>query len=502
MTGNTELASQSPASRVLILITCKDKENYITCRYFLYFCGMKKIFGSTSKEDEQQRQERFVLMTESPVRQLVIKMAVPTIISMLVIALYNIIDAFFVGHISTEATAGVGVSFAYMTFINAIGFYFGHGSGNYISTALGAKKYNDAEKMAATGFLSSMGIGAIAAIVGLFFLSPLSRMMGATPDILPYSNDYLLFILIGTPFMMSSLTLNNQLRLQGNARYAMVGLTTGAILNILLDALFIYVLDMGVKGASLATCISQMTGWFILLMGTEMNGNVHIRLRSFTPKLRSYVDIFNGGAPSLMRHVFVCVSTIMLNRYAAYYAAPGTEASAIAAFAIVSRIMMFAFSIILGLGQGFQPVCGFNHGAGLHQRVRKSFTFTTILATIILIITSIAFAIFAPDIIKIFRSEDAELVKIGTRVLRWQCLSFPLIGVSTVTNMMYQTTRKTLVATVLSMGRQGIFFIPTIMILPLFIGFQGVEMTQAIADALTFLLALPFAIKETLDPKP
>ena len=460
---------------------------------------MKHIFGSTREEDEQQRSARFVMMTESPVRQLVMKMAVPTIISMMVTALYNIIDAFFVGHISTEATAGVGVSFAYMTFINAIGFFFGHGSGNFISTALGAKKYSDAEKMASTGFLSSMLIGTIAAVVGLFFLSPLSRMMGATPDVLESANDYLLFILIGTPFMMSSLTLNNQLRLQGNARYAMVGITTGAILNIFLDAFLIYGLDMGVMGASLATCISQMVGWLILFLGTERSGNVHIRFRNFTPTLRSYIDIFNGGAPSLMRHVFVCVSTIMLNRYAAFYAAPGTEASAIAAFAIVSRVMMFAFSLILGLGQGFQPVCGFNYGAGLHERVRKSFIFTTQLATAILIVISITFAIFAPDIIKIFRSEDAELVKIGTRALRWQCLSFPLIGVSTVTNMMYQTTRKTLVATVLSMGRQGIFFIPTIMILPIFLGLQGVEMTQAVADALTFLLALPFAVKETLD---
>ena len=457
---------------------------------------MMKIITS-KEEDEQQRRERYSMMTESPVRQLVMKMAVPTIISMMVTALYNIIDAFFVGHISTEATAGVGVSFAYMTFINAVGFFFGHGSGNYISTALGAKKYADAEKMAATGFLSSMGLGTVAAVVGLFFLTPLSRMMGATPDIVPYSNDYMLFILIGTPFMMSSLTLNNQLRLQGNAHYAMVGIATGAVLNIFLDALFIYVLDMGVTGASLATCISQMAGWFILLLGTEKSGNVHIRFRNFTPSWQSYKDIFKGGNPSLCRHVFVCVSTIMLNRYAAFYAAPGTEASAIAAFAIVARIMMFAFSIILGVGQGFQPVCGFNYGAGLHERVRKSYIFTTQLSTIILIIISITFAIFAPDLIKIFRSEDAELIRIGTRVLRWQCISFPLIGVSTVTNMMYQTTRKTLIATILSMGRQGVFFIPTIMILPLFIGLQGVEMTQAVADAMTFLLALPFAIRES-----
>lgn len=458
---------------------------------------MKRFFDIKQDDDEQQRRQRYVLMTQSPVRQLVMKMAVPTIIAMITTALYNIIDAFFVGHISTEATAGVGVSFAYMTFINAVGFFFGHGSGNYISTALGAKKYDDAEKMAATGFFSSMGLGVIAAIIGLFFLTPLSRMMGSTTDIVPYSNDYLTFILVGTPFMMSSLTLNNQLRLQGNARYAMVGIATGAVLNIFLDALLIYILDMGVTGASLATCISQMVGWFILLLGTEKSGNVHIRLRNFTPSWNSYKDIFKGGNPSLCRHVFVCVSTIMLNRYAAFYAVPGTEASTIAAFAIVSRVMMFAFSIILGIGQGFQPVCGFNYGAGLNERVRKSFIFTTQLSTVILIIMSITFAIYAPDIIRIFRSEDEELVRVGTIVLRWQCLSFPLIGVSTVTNMMYQTMRKTFVATLLSMGRQGIFFIPTIMILPLFIGLRGVEMTQAIADALTFLLALPFAVKES-----
>ena len=412
-------------------------------------------------------------------------------------ALYNIIDAYFVGHISTEATAGVGVSFAYMTFINAFGFFFGHGSGNYISTALGAKQYGDAEKMAATGFLSSMGLGTIAAVVGLFFLSPLSQMMGATPEILPYANDYLIFILIGTPFMMSSLTLNNQLRLQGNAKYAMIGISTGAVLNIVLDFLFIYVLEMGVAGASLATCISWIVSWVMLFVGTTMSGNVHIKLKNFNPSWQSYKDIFKGGNPSLARHFFVCVSTIMLNRYAAYYAAPGAEASAIAAFAIVARIMMFAFSIILGVGQGFQPVCGFNYGAGLHERVRQSFVFTVELSTIILIIMSITFAIFAPDLIRFFRSEDPELITIGSEVLRWQCLSFPLIGLSTATNMMYQTTRKTLIATLLSMGRQGIFFIPTIVILPHIIGFQGVEMTQAIADALTFLLALPFAIKES-----
>ncbi|MGN0032657.1 MAG: MATE family efflux transporter [Candidatus Limimorpha sp.] len=457
---------------------------------------MKNGFANEREEDERERRERYALMTGSPVKQLVIKMAFPTIISMMVTSLYNIIDAFFVGHVSTEATAGVGVSFAYMTFINAIGFFFGHGSGNFISNALGAKKYDEAEKMAATGVVSCFVFGFVAGIIGLFLLSSFSTLMGATGDIVPYANDYLMFILIGTPFMMSSLTLNNQLRLQGNARYAMFGIASGAVLNIILDPLLIFVCDMGVAGASLATCISQMTGWFVLLLGTMRNGNVHIRLKNFTPTLHLYKEIFKGGTPSLCRHIFVCVSTIMLNRYASFYAESGLEASAIAAFSVVSRVMMFAFSVIVGIGQGFQPVCGFNYGAKLNRRVHDSYVFTMRLSTIILIFLSTIIYIFAPDIISFFRSEDADLIEIGSRVLRFQCLSYPLLGVVTITNMMYQTTRRTLVASLLAMGRQGIFFIPTLMLLSHFAGFQGVEVAQTFADIFTFVFALPFAIKE------
>ena len=225
------------------------------------------------------------MMTEQPVRRLILKMAVPTIISMLVTTIYNMVDSFYVGHLSTEAVAGVGVSFAYMAFINACGFFFGHGSGNYISRALGAKQGQNAGKMAATGFFTPIIVGAIAGWGCLLFISPLSRAMGATESILPYANDYLRFILIATPFMMSSLTLNNQLRLQGNARFGMIGIASGAILNIILDPIFIFVLDLGVSGASLATAVSQCFGWCVLLWGTSRPGNVHIKFKKFTPTL-------------------------------------------------------------------------------------------------------------------------------------------------------------------------------------------------------------------------
>ncbi len=451
--------------------------------------------GYNAEEDMRKRDERYVLMTQMPVKKLVLKMSGPTVISMLVTSFYNIIDAAFVGHISTEATAAVGVSFAYMTFINAVGFFFGHGSGNFISQALGAKNYSDAEKMAATGFLSPFIFGTIAGILGLIFITPLSKAIGATPDVIAQSNDYLFFILMGTPFMMSALTLNNQLRLQGNAGYAMIGIISGAVLNILLDAVFIYVLEMGVTGASLATLISQIISWIILLIGTRMKGNVHIKLRNFSPSLEHYKQILDGGLPSLCRQALACISTICLNHSAAIYATAGNEASTIAAFAIVSRCMMFAFSIVLGIGQGFQPICGFNYGAKLYKRVRESYTFTISIMTMFLLMSATVGFIFAPDIVGFFRNEDPELVAIGSRVLRWQCVSFPLIGLSTATNMLLQNLRKTVPATLLSMCRQGIFFIPTLYIAPLLLGLQGVEMTQAIADVLTFILAIPMSAK-------
>ncbi len=447
------------------------------------------------EDDTRKREERYALMTQTPVRKLVLKMSGPTIISMLVTSLYNIIDAAFVGHISTEATAAVGVSFAYMTFINAFGFFFGHGSGNFISQALGARNYTDAEKMAATGFLSPFIFGTIAGILGLIFLTPLSRAIGATPDIISQSNDYLFYILIGTPFMMSALTLNNQLRLQGNARYAMIGITSGAVLNIIFDTIFILIMDMGVTGASLATLISQVISWIILLIGTRMGGNVHIKFKNFSPTLEHYKQILDGGLPSLCRQALACIATICLNHSAAIYATVGNEASTIAAFSIVSRCMMFAFSIVLGIGQGFQPICGFNYGAKLYGRVRESYTFTMSLMTMFLLFSGTLGFIFAPSIISFFRNEDPELIAVGSRVLRWQCVSFPLIGLSTSTNMLLQTLRKTLPATILSMCRQGIFFLPILYIAPIFLGLQGVEMTQAIADVFTFLLAIPIAVK-------
>ena len=438
--------------------------------------------------------DKYVYMTETPVRKLVLKLAVPTMVSMMVTALYNVVDAAFVGHLSTEATAGIGIAFAYMTFIQAMGFFFGHGSGNHISRALGAKQYDDAGKMAAVGFFTPMIIGTVTAVAGLCFLEPLARLMGAPGEVVAPTVGYLRYIVAATPFMMTALTLNNQLRLQGNARFAMVGIGSGAVLNMLLDPLFIFALEWGVEGASAATAVSQLFSWVLLLMGTRRSDGVKIKFSNFKPTLSCYYEILRGGLPSLCRQFFNMAAALTLNYAAASYAAPGCEASTVGAFAIVTRTTMFAFALVLGFDQGFQPVCGFNYGAHKFLRVREAYTFTLKVTTVALVVIAVVGYIFARQIVMVFRDEDPVLIEIGTRALRWQWVAFPLIGLGTATNMLFQNIRMTIKSTLLSIGRQGIFFLPAIAILPRIWGLGGLEATQATADACTFLLAVPYAI--------
>ena len=439
-------------------------------------------------------EDKYDEMTTKPVKALVCKLAVPTIIAMVTTALYNIVDAAFIGRLSTGGTAGIGISFAYMTFIQALGFFFGHGSGNFISRALGAKDTSSASVVASVGFFTPVLLGLLTAVVCLPNLSGLSRLLGAPAEVVPYANDYLRYIVAATPFMMSALTLNNQLRLQGNARLGMVGIVSGAILNIALDPLLIFGLGMGVSGASLATAISQFFSWTLLLKGTFRPESVHIKFSDFKPSWKVYYEIFRGGSPSLFRQVFNCAAAVSLNYSAALYAPPGQEASAVAAFAVVTRIMMFTFSVVLGFSQGFQPVCGFNYGARNYDRVRESYLFALWVGTVFLIVVSTVGFVFAPQIVALFRAEDPDLIRIGAVTLRWQCAAFPLVPLCTATNMLFQNIRMTFPATLLSICRNGLFFLPAILLLPLWFGLPGVQAAQAVADVFTFFLALPYAL--------
>lgn len=433
-------------------------------------------------------------MTATPVRRLVLRLAVPTTLSMMATAFYNVVDAAFIGHLSTEATAGIGIAFAYMTVVQALGFFFGHGSGNYISRQLGARRPDHAAQMAAVGFFTPLLIGLALALVFGFRLERLASLLGATPEVVPATADYLRYIVLATPFTMSSFTLNNQLRLQGNARFAMVGIVAGALLNIGLDALFIVVFGWGVSGASAATGISQIVGWSLLVWGTRRPSSVHISPRNFRPTPRAYYEILMGGLPSLCRQVFNCAAAVCLNYAAARYAAPGQTASTVAAFAVVTRSMMFAFSLVLGFVQGFQPVAGYNYGARRYDRVREAYLFTLSFSTLLLALISAAGIIWAPGIIRLFRDQDPVLIAIGTRMLRYQCVAFTLIGIPTATNMLFQVIRMPVRSTLISIGRQGLFFIPALLALPRLIGLEGLLLTQPAADAATMLFSLPFAL--------
>ena len=437
----------------------------------------------------ETQEEKYKTMTEKPVSSLICRLAVPTIISMLVTSFYNMADTFFVARIGTSATAAVGVSFALMAIIQAFGFFCGHGSGNYISRKMGQHRFDEAQQMAATGFFTALALGTVIFLLGEILIDPLCRILGATETILPYARQYLRLILIGAPYMTASLVLNNQLRFQGSAFYAMIGIASGAVLNIALDPLFIFVFDMGVSGAALATIISQFVGFVPLLKGTTQGGNLRIRLRNVTFSKYYYSQIINGGMPSLCRQGLGSVATICLNLMAGPYGD-----AAIAAMSVVGRVMNLAASVVTGFGQGFQPVCGFNYGAFLYDRVKEGFWFCVKVATVILIVLSAAGYLLAPQVIQLFSKNDPQVIAIGTQALRWQCLTFPLCGWITICNMMLQTIGKSFRASLLAMSRQGLFFIPAVLLLPALIGIQGVEIAQPIADVCSFVLAIPLQL--------
>lgn len=433
--------------------------------------------------------EKFKQMTETPVKKLICTLAVPTIISMLITSIYNIADTFFVGHIGTSATAAVGISFSLMAIIQAIGFTCGMGSGNYISRLLGSKNREYASKVAATGFVTAIIIGLIISIIGLTFVDELIYFLGATETIYPYAKSYVSIILMGAPYMVTCFVMNNILRFQGSAFYAMLGIGSGGILNIILDPIFIFIFDLGISGAALATIISQLVSFCILFHNCGVGGNIKIKLKNFTPKWAIYKEILKGGLPSFYRQGLASLATIFLNLSAGPYGD-----AAIAAMSIVTRVFQFLLSTLIGFGQGFQPVCGFNYGAKKYERVLDAFWFCVKTAIVLLLVIDVITFIFAPYIIAIFRKDDLDVIRIGTEALRYQCVSFPLSSWIIMCNMLLQTIGKSFKASILAMARQGLFFIPAILILPRLLGLFGVEISQMVGDILAFLLALPMGL--------
>ena len=418
-------------------------------------------------------------------------MAIPTIITMLITSIYNMADTYFVGKLGTSATGGVGVVYSYMAVIQAIGFFFGHGSGNYISRKLGEQKPEESSTMASTGYFTAIAFGTFIAILTLIFLSPICRMLGATETILPYAKDYLFYILLAAPFMMGALVLNNQLRFQGNASIGMVGMVSGGVLNMALDPLFIFTFDMGIGGAGCATMISQMVSFILLTIGCNKFSQVKISIRKFSFQKHWYFEIFKGGVPSLCRQGLGSISTICLNNMAKPFGDP-----AIAAISVVTKVSMFIVSALIGFGQGFQPVCGFNYGAKKYDRVREAFWFSVEVAFVFLLIAGTAVFLLAPQVIALFTKEDPQVLAIGALALRFQCVVLPLNSFITLANMMLQTMGRAVPATVVAMAKQFLCFLPVLFIAVPLLGLLGIQLAQPLADLLAFGLAMPFTLRE------
>ena len=434
---------------------------------------------------QRKHRDRHAYLIETPIPRLIGELSVPTVISMLVTGIYNSADTYFVGRISTEATAAVGLVFTVMAIIQALGFFCGHGSGNYLSRLLGAGKNQEANEIAATGFAMALIIGVAIAGLGNLLAPQLAGLIGATDASRGDTVAYMRIILLGAPFMVGQFVINNQLRFQGSAFYAMVGLMCGAVINIALDPLLMFVFGLGVRGAAIATISGQFVSFIALLIGSGRGENIRLRAKNVRMSAANLGQIVNGGMPSLARQGLAAVSTLLLNRYARLY---GGDA-AIAGMSIVTRVLMLLSSALIGFGQGYQPVCSYNYGAKRYDRVQEGYRFCVQYGTLLMAAAAAICLVWARPIVGWFR-DDPEVVAVGAAALRWQASALPLLATSVLTNMMLQATGQGVKASITSSARNGIFFIPLILTLPRVFGLTGVEMTQAWADVLTCLLCL------------
>ena len=429
-------------------------------------------------------------MTETSVEKLILRLSVPTIISMLVTNIYNMADTFFVGKLGTSASAAIGIVFSLMTINQALGFMCGHGCGSNISRKLGNKQGNEAIKFASTGFFMSLFLGVLIMIIGIIFMEPLLRIMGSTDTIMPYAKYYGICILLSAPFMTGSCVLNNVLRYEGKAALAMVGLTLGGVLNIIGDPIFIFVLNMGTLGAGISTAVSQVISFFVLLAMFGGDRTVsRLRFSAISWDIKDILNILYTGLPSLIRQGMMSVSTMVLN----YMSMPYGDA-AIAAMSIVSRVCNFIFAIALGISQGFQPVSAFNFGAKKFKRVKRAFIFCCGLSMIILGILSVLSLIFSGHIIGLFR-DDADVISVGTFALRAQCIVLFISPITLAASMMFQGAGENLASSIASFLRSGITFIPMVAILPRFFGIYGIQLAQPVADVISFVVVMPLIVR-------
>ncbi len=459
-------------------------------------------------------EQRARMMLNDPVSRIIPRLAIPSIISMLISSIYNMADTLFVSQLSTAASGAVGVVFSIMGIIQAIAFTIGMGSGASVSQALGAGKADEARAYVNVGFFTAFGMGLVIMAAGILSLDGLVRILGATETIAPHAEAYATYIFYAAPFVMCSFVMNNHLRFQGLATYGMVGITVGGILNMALDPFFIYEggfqflllgievtmpfgLGLGTAGAAIATAISQFVSFAILLCQCNFrHDTISIHPKYYKPTRRMYGRILYVGFPSLGRQGIAAVANILLNNTVLACVTPVLQDAAISALSIVNRFVMFINSSVIGFGQGFQPVCGFNYGAGNRRRVREAFWFSVKVTTVILLVLATIAFIFAEPIVTAFRKDDAEVIRIGTLALRMHLSTMPLWALIIMSNMFTQSIGYGVRATILSASRQGLFLIPALLALPRILPLAesntpfAVAAAQPVADVLSFITAI------------
>ena len=438
---------------------------------------------------ERPRRDQRTRMLEEPVPRLVLTLAVPTIISMMVTSIYNMADTYFVSQINTSASGAVGIVFSIMAIIQAVGFTIGMGSGSVASRLLGQGLPDRAAVIASSAVVAAVVCGSLLTLAGLGTLEHFVWILGATETIYPYAVQYATYILWGAPVMCLAFTLNNLLRWQGKANRSVIGLGIGGVLNILLDPIFIFGLDLGISGAAIATLLSQCVSASILasfFLRGQSEIRVSIRCVSTAPKI--YLTIFKSGMPSFFRQGMASVSAMALNFNAGVYGD-----AAVAAMAIVTKVFNFLLSAVIGFGQGMQPVVGYNYGAKELGRVRQAVSFSLKFCTVILTVAAAVGAVFAPQIVQFFRNDPA-VVAVGTQAFRFQCISLPLAAVLVFANMLFQSLGKSWRASLLALCRQGMFFIPLVYLLPMHFGLLGLEVTQMCSDLIAFLVSAAFLL--------
>lgn len=435
--------------------------------------------------DKKEERRRAIL--NDPILPLLVKTSIPTIIGMLVMVIYNLTDTFFVGILNNKSmTAAIGIVFSFMSFIQAIGFWFGYGSGNIMSKRIGQGNEYEAEKISSIGILFALGFGILIAFISWIFISPLARFIGgsASESLMRFTVDYMRVIVLSIPFALYSMTLYNQLRLCGNVKDGMRGLLSGMLVNMALDPILMFGLRLGFIGAGYATLIGQIVGTILLTRLSRKNGNIGVDLKKVRINKERVYHILAGGMPNFLRQSITSIALILLNISAARYGD-----GLLAALTISSRILALAYLIMIGWGQGFQPICAMNYGASQYDRVKTAFKLAVLGATAFLILSAFGLHIFAKELIMTM-TKDSQVIAYTRKLLNLQCLTLPLLGYFALSSMLMQNIGQYFWSSIISISRQGIFYIPLLYILTGAFGQVGIYLLQPMADLMSFILAI------------